>query len=238
MLVPDRPKRVVSQSPLKETSCYGGCGAVVHYRTIPRVYCASCRSSKVSQSSREAAERQRRKKGVQKVKGTNIVCVGCGCIVTLDRRADAKYCRPCYLAKNNLEARERSAKKRSTREGKDSLNAWHRERSRKDPAWRVSVHLRVLMHRALGKGKAGRSWREFVPYSLDELMRHLERQFLPGMTWENRGKWHIDHIVPLASFEFTTPDCEGFKAAWAITNLRPLWALDNIRKNDQRTHLL
>ena len=69
-------------------------------------------------------------------------------------------------------------------------------------------------------------------------MTHLERQFLPGMTWGNRGEWHIDHIVPLASFTFTSPDDPEFRAAWALTNLRPLWAKDNIRKSAKRTHLI
>lgn len=98
--------------------------------------------------------------------------------------------------------------------------------------------MRTMIHRGLGKGKAGRSWREFVPYTLEELMAHLERQFLPGMTWDNRRQWHIDHIVPLASFTFTSPDDPEFRAAWALTNVRPLWAKDNIRKSAKRTHLL
>lgn len=61
-------------------------------------------------------------------------------------------------------------------------------------------------------------------------MAHLERQFLPGMTWENRGEWHIDHIRPLCSFQFQTPDCPQFREAWALTNLQPLWAQDNLKK--------
>ena len=98
--------------------------------------------------------------------------------------------------------------------------------------------MRTLIHRALGKNKAGRSWREFVNYSLEELMSHLERQFLPGMTWENKGEWHIDHIIPRSSFEYESPDDPEFKQAWALTNLRPLWAIDNIRKNATREFLL
>lgn len=52
------------------------------------------------------------------------------------------------------------------------------------------------------------------------------------------GEWHVDHIVPLSSFDFATPDDPGFKAAWALTNLRPLWGLENMRKHAQRTHLI
>lgn len=94
------------------------------------------------------------------------------------------------------------------------------------------------MNLSLESGKAGRSWKALVPYSLDDLMAHLERQFTPGMSWANRNRWHIDHIVPLSSFEFSTSDCPGFKAAWALTNLRPLWATDNVRKSAKRTHLI
>ena len=86
--------------------------------------------------------------------------------------------------------------------------------------------------------KAGRSWESLVGYTVDDLMRHLERQFDKGMTWENRGEWHIDHIVPLSGFSYETAECAEFKAAWAITNLRPLWASENMRKNDRRTHLI
>lgn len=61
---------------------------------------------------------------------------------------------------------------------------------------------------------------------------HLERQFLPGMTWENHGRfgWHIDHIIPLSAFNFETPDHIDFKRAWALSNLQPLWWQDNLKK--------
>jgi len=87
-------------------------------------------------------------------------------------------------------------------------------------------------------GKAGKSWRTLVDYTIDDLIRHLERQFLPGMSWANRHQWHIDHIVPIAQFSFETPECPGFKAAWALSNLRPLWRRQNQMKSAKRTHLL
>src|SRR3546814_14741028 len=80
-----------------------------------------------------------------------------------------------------------------------------------------------------GDGKNGRSWETLVGYTVADLMAHLERQFLPGMSWDNRGEWHIDHIRTLCSFEFTSPDDPQFREAWALTNLRPLWARDNLR---------
>lgn len=94
------------------------------------------------------------------------------------------------------------------------------------------------MAKSLRGRKGGRKWQELVGYTVEQLVAHLERQFLPGMTWSNRDKWHIDHIVPLASFEFTSPEDDGFKAAWALTNLRPLWSGANVRKGGKRQHLL
>jgi len=115
-----------------------------------------------------------------------------------------------------------------------------RNKGRRESIPAVSLHERMSagIKNSIGSGKSGRSWEALAGYTVADLMAHLERQFLPGMSWANRGRWHIDHITPVSSFEFTTPDCPGFKAAWALTNLRPLWAVDNIRKSARRTHLI
>jgi hypothetical protein len=75
-------------------------------------------------------------------------------------------------------------------------------------------------------------------YTPEQFIEHIKRCLLPGMTLDNygRGGWHVDHIIPLAMFDLTDP--EQFKAAWALTNLRPLWAKDNLAKNAKRLHLL
>lgn len=89
-----------------------------------------------------------------------------------------------------------------------------------------------------GTKKGGVSWLELVPYTLDELRLHLERQFTKGMSWENMGEWHIDHIVPLASFSISSAADPEFGRAWSLTNLRPLWARENLAKRDRRLTLL
>lgn len=127
--------------------------------------------------------------------------------------------------------------------GRDLKN--HRQRIRQRrlaetcAMFNLNHRMRHGISQSLGKGiKNGRSWRSLVGYTANELYRHLERQFLRGMTWEKRGEWHIDHIIPLSSFKFTSPDDPEFRAAWALTNLRPLWAKDNLLKNNQRLTLL
>ena len=70
-------------------------------------------------------------------------------------------------------------------------------------------------------------------YTPDELWRHLESQFTDGMSWENMGKngWHIDHIRPIASFNFDSTEHPEFKECWALENLQPMWEKENISKN-------
>ena len=63
-----------------------------------------------------------------------------------------------------------------------------------------------------------------------ELKLHLESKFTVGMTWENHSQfgWHIDHILPCASFALTDPEQQ--KKCFHYTNLQPLWWVDNIKK--------
>ena len=64
----------------------------------------------------------------------------------------------------------------------------------------------------------------------DWLMAWLEVQFQPGMTWENYGAgWHVDHIKPCASFDLSDTHQRNLCFHW--TNLRPLWASENLRKH-------
>lgn len=113
-----------------------------------------------------------------------------------------------------------------------------RRRNANDPHWRLHNRMSSAVYQALSENKAGRKWETLVGYTLEDLHRHLERQFLPGMTWDNMGKWHIDHILPRAMFRYETSDCPEFRACWAITNLRPLWSIDNQAKHAKRTLLI
>lgn len=102
-----------------------------------------------------------------------------------------------------------------------------------DPKYKTSNRVRSLITYSLrraGRSKSRMRTEQILGYTVQDLMIHLERQFLPGMSWDNMGLWHIDHIIPISSFEYESTECIGFKRAWSITNLRPLWAKDNLRK--------
>ncbi|MBX4941134.1 hypothetical protein [Rhizobium binae] len=100
------------------------------------------------------------------------------------------------------------------------------------PRGKLENSVKVGVHRGLTNGsKAGRSTFSLLGYTSDDLREHLEKLFLPGMTWENYGDWHVDHKIPKSAFNYETPDDIDFKRCWALSNLQPLWAVDNIRKN-------
>jgi len=91
-------------------------------------------------------------------------------------------------------------------------------------AWRGM--LRSVIRR-FGSNKEGSTY-NMLGYSAKQLKKHMEGLFTNGMSWENWGKWHIDHIIPVSKFEKDTDS----KIVNALSNLQPMWASDNIRKSN------
>ena len=71
---------------------------------------------------------------------------------------------------------------------------------------------------------------ELLGCSPEELKAHLETTFTEGMSWDNYGEWHIDHIIPCAAFDQT--DYTERMACWNRRNLRALWGQENMEKSD------
>jgi len=67
--------------------------------------------------------------------------------------------------------------------------------------------------------------------TIKEFKQHIESQFSEGMSWDNHGEWHIDHIKPISSFDLTQ-EAEQ-KKAFHYLNVQPLWAIDNMRKGSK-----
>ena len=144
------------------------------------------------------------------------------------------HCNACH-ALLNLEYVERN---------RDEVNArWraanprhaerNRERRAEDPSYRIRCNLSGRVSSALKDAGTRKSTRtmELTGCSIQELLTHLESKFEEGMTWENHGEWHIDHIRPCASFDLLKMEDQRQCFHW--TNLQPLWALDNLRKSSR-----
>lgn len=107
-----------------------------------------------------------------------------------------------------------------------------------DPTFNVYHRLKRWMHKHLADQLPSRKWTQHLGYTPAELRCHIERQFEPGMSWENKGQWHIDHIVPVSAFRIESIDSPEFRACFGLANLRPVWARVNLSKGSKRTHLL
>jgi len=110
---------------------------------------------------------------------------------------------------------------------------FYNKKRRLEPKIKLHQRISVGVFRSLKGKKFGHKWENLVGYTCSKLMRHLEKQFVDGMSWENMGEWHIDHKIPVSAFNFNSYSDIDFKKCWALKNLQPLWSLENIKKSDK-----
>lgn len=105
-----------------------------------------------------------------------------------------------------------------------------RERRDTEPAFRLRHNIRRRIAHALDRQRVDKSGATtaLLGCTGEHARSHIEAQFAPGMSWENWGDWHVDHIKPLAAFDLSDP--AQLAAACHYSNLQPLWAIDNMSK--------
>lgn len=132
---------------------------------------------------------------------------------------------------NYLRNRESDKLRRAAK--RTELAAYMRAKRNSDPAFLVADRLRRRINSALATQKARKAAGliNISGCSAKQLADHLESQFQPGMSWENRRMWHIDHIVPCSAFNLT--DETQQMVAFHYTNLRPVWSSENQSKNNK-----
>ncbi len=114
-------------------------------------------------------------------------------------------------------------------------HAWtkaHNKRMATDPIYRLIRNMRCRTYHALAGKRKKDTTKKLLGCNLEQARQHIENQFTEGMSWDNYGThgWHIDHIMPCASFNLTDP--EEQRKCFHYTNLQPLWAEDNLKKSD------
>lgn len=109
---------------------------------------------------------------------------------------------------------------------KQTVRTTHRRRT--DIKFRLTNTLRKRVWEALKNNRKSKTTMKLVGCDIDYLMKHLEQQFKFGMSWQNYGSWHVDHIKPCASFDLSLE--EEQEKCFHYSNLQPLWAQENLRK--------
>lgn len=192
-------------------------------------------------------------------------CKSCG--LKKELKFKVRLCFECQeLSRQNTVLKERDGAKKYYYKHQDEVlaarlknrnkirpirNVYRNNRRKNDASFklqhRISVAVRSML-RVNGGSKGGLSILKFLPYSMQELKEHLEKQFEPWMTWNNYGiynirtwndndtntwRWNIDHIIPQSKLPYSSMKEDNFIECWILDNLRPLSAKHNLLKGNR-----
>jgi hypothetical protein len=156
-------------------------------------------------------------------------CKSCNQSYFKQRRLD----NPNQMAEKLREYYSKNPEKRKVyRENyKKRKHEQRKERRKVDPVFTIINNVRARLYKYLKVNQIRKKNKTFeiVGCTPEFLKEHLEKQFVNGMSWENRDKWHIDHIIPLSSAKTE----EELLKLCHYTNLQPLWAEDNLKKSNK-----
>ena len=142
-----------------------------------------------------------------------------------------------YRKTDTFKDSQKKAQKKylSSKKGREAISRGAKnyyEKNKNNPDFKLIKNLRKRLVNFLKSKGMKKNSRILVLTGCSKyfLKSYIEKKFKPGMSWENYGKWHIDHIFPLSKFDFENPD--SLKRACHYSNLQPLWALENIKKKN------
>ena len=112
---------------------------------------------------------------------------------------------------------------------------YERNRKDSDPLYKLVANFRTAIWTVLKESNVDKYGHYFdvLQYTPEELINHLEKQFKDDMTWDNYGIWHVDHKLPITSFDIEEMGDEQFMKCWCLDNLQPMWGEENIRKSNK-----
>lgn len=122
------------------------------------------------------------------------------------------------------------AHKEWEKKNKNKINLNQRLKRKNNKSFQLLRALRNRMYDVLKGRTKSDTTKNLLGCSIEDFKKHLEKQFKPGMTWDNYGRkgWHIDHIKPCAKFDFSKESEQ--RKCFNYTNLQPLWWHENLSK--------
>ncbi len=210
---------------------------IVYHHSIR--YCEICVPNLYNREYNKKAQQRHRErlKYLEKNAPSSKDCSKCKLEKQISEFSKDKYaldgythqCKACREAKKGeYRKTERSKFVRRRRENK---------KRKEEPAFRLRKGISRSINAALkkqGGSKKGFSIFDKLPYSFDDLKKHLESKFDENMSWENYGPyWHVDHIMPQSMLLFDSMEHENFLKCWCLENLQPLEAKENLKKGNK-----
>ena len=159
---------------------------------------------------------------------SNSKCIGC------KREEQAKRYQTLKLDEGYMEAKRKQAREwgRNNKSQKiKTVTLWSKHKKQTDPIYILKSRIRARQGNAIKRAmlKKTQNTQSILGCDWLTLKSHLESKFAPGMTWENMGQWHIDHIIPLNSVS----EEQEMLSLCRYTNLQPLWSFDNLSKGSK-----
>lgn len=145
-------------------------------------------------------------------------------------RSICKECSRLYCLENE------ESRKKWHKEHKVERNIRERKRKINDPVYKLRCNVSCSIRGYLKRFNSSKkdSCLKHLPYTIQQLYDHLEKQFDPNMSWSNYGSyWDIDHIIPQSKLPYDSMEHPNFQKCWALSNLRPLEHIENIRKGNK-----
>lgn len=132
--------------------------------------------------------------------------------------------------KENNPERNRELNKQSDKRRRPLISKYRRERYHSDNLFRLKDGIAKLIgnsFRKKGYSKKSKT-NEILGIDYNGFMKHIESQFIDGMSWDNRGEWELDHIIPVSLGKGE----EEIIRLNHYSNFRPLWRKDNLLKSN------
>ncbi len=232
----------------QKTTCKECKGSQICEHNRRKSRCKDCGGSEICEHNRqksackdcggsEICEHNRRKSYCKECGGTQICehnreksrCKECGGSQICEHNREKSKCKEC---RGSQICEHNRIKSRCKDCGGSQICEHNKIKSQCkecDPQGHLSALVSSAVRNALKSNKSMNSI-EYLGCTIEEFKEHIEKQFEEGMTWENHGEWHIDHIIPL---KYENPTLEETIERLHWTNTQPLWASDNIAKGNR-----
>lgn len=204
-------------------NCACDCGSFtpVSGKSLRKGYSKSCGCNKPESTRKQRTNLHKFVDGIERKR-----CRSCKEWMTLDDFTKAsdrwdgldKDCKSCQSLR-------RASKQESRR---PYMRKWANNKYATDINYRIKSSIQARIRRAIKNNYKSASTVGLVGCSIEYLKYYLEFQFKDGMSLDNYGDWHIDHIIPCASFDLSDPEQQ--KVCFHYSNLQPLWMKDNVSK--------
>lgn len=155
--------------------------------------------------------------------------------------------------KNDILKKDKQYRAKNINKIRAYHNTYSKNQRKTNPNFRIRAAVSANINfylKSNNSSKNGESCLDYLPYTIQELRNHLEKQFEPWMTWDNYGRydattwndndqatwtWQIDHIIPQSTLSYENMNDDNFKRCWSLDNLRPLPSkqnfLDGVKRN-------